>query len=44
MTANEFQAEINRLTLFLLYLFIAKFVLSYLAMVQPHVSTKWSTY
>jgi hypothetical protein len=44
MTAGEFQAEINRLTLFLLYLFIAKFVLSYIAMVQTYVSDKSSTH
>jgi len=34
LTAGEFQAEINRLTLFLVYLFIAKFVLSYISMVR----------
>ena len=44
MTAGEFQAEINRLTLFLLYLFIEKFVLSYIAMVQTYVSDKPSTH
>ncbi|OWY50925.1 P-loop containing nucleoside triphosphate hydrolase protein [Alternaria alternata] len=38
MTAGEFQAEINRLTLFLLYLFIAKFVLSYIAMLTIRIS------
>jgi hypothetical protein len=44
MTAGEFQAEINRLTLFLVYLFIAKFVLSYIAMVRTLVSSRRSAY
>jgi hypothetical protein len=43
MTAGEFQAEVNRLTLFLLYLFIAKFVLSYVSMVMIHVTNRLST-
>lgn len=34
VTRDEFQAEINRLALLLLYLFIAKFVMSYLSMVS----------
>ncbi|KAI4649230.1 ABC-type transporter tr06 [Alternaria ventricosa] len=38
MTAGEFQAEINRLTLFLVYLFIAKFVLSYISMLTIRIS------
>jgi ATP-binding cassette subfamily B (MDR/TAP) protein 1 len=44
MTAGEFQAEVNRLALFLVYLFIAKFVLSYIAMVKTHVSNEQSAY
>ncbi|KAI4631038.1 ABC-type transporter tr06 [Alternaria metachromatica] len=38
LTAGEFQAEINRLTLFLVYLFIAKFVLSYISMLTIRIS------
>jgi hypothetical protein len=38
VTQQEFQAEINRLSLFIVYLFIGKFVLSYLAMVR----TRWA--
>lgn len=34
MTRSEFQAEINKLALFIVYLFIAKFVLTYLSMVS----------
>lgn len=34
MSKGEFQAEINKLALFIVYLFIAKFVLSYLSMVS----------
>jgi len=33
VTQSEFQAEINKLALYIVYLFIGKFVLSYLAMV-----------
>jgi hypothetical protein len=43
MTAGEFKTEINRLTLFLLYLFIAKFVLSYISMVMIHITNRLST-
>lgn len=35
VTRDEFQADINKLSLYILYLFIAKFVLSYLSMVKP---------
>ncbi len=34
VTQAEFQAEINRLALYIVYLFIGKFVLSYVAMVS----------
>jgi len=44
MTAGEFQAEINRLTLFLVYLFIAKFVLSYISMVCMHAMKRLPLY
>jgi ATP-binding cassette subfamily B (MDR/TAP) protein 1 len=33
VTRGEFQAEINKLALYIVYLFIGKFVLSYIAMV-----------
>jgi ATP-binding cassette subfamily B (MDR/TAP) protein 1 len=33
VTRDEFQAEINRLALLIVYLFIAKLVLSYISMV-----------
>ncbi|KAF2034262.1 P-loop containing nucleoside triphosphate hydrolase protein [Setomelanomma holmii] len=35
---KEFQAEINRLSLFIVYLFIGKFVLSYIAMLSIRIS------
>ncbi|EUC27241.1 hypothetical protein COCCADRAFT_41971 [Bipolaris zeicola 26-R-13] len=38
MSSGEFQAEINKLTLYLIYLFIAKFVLSYISMVTIRTS------
>lgn len=39
VTQGEFQAEINKLALFIVYLFIAKFAMSYIAMVRmtPHL-------
>jgi ATP-binding cassette subfamily B (MDR/TAP) protein 1 len=33
VTQAEFQAELNKMALYIVYLFIAKFVLSYIAMV-----------
>lgn len=43
VTKDEFQAEINRLSLFIVYLFIGKFVMSYLSMVRrtPSASRDW---
>ncbi|KAI8941739.1 ABC-type transporter tr06 [Plenodomus lindquistii] len=38
VTRDEFQSEINRLALFLLYLFIAKFVMSYISMLAIRIS------
>ncbi|CAN9330928.1 unnamed protein product [Alternaria alternata] len=38
MTSGEFRAEVNRLTLYLFYLFIAKFVLSYISMLTIRTS------
>ncbi|KAF2849457.1 lipid A export ATP-binding/permease protein-like protein msbA [Plenodomus tracheiphilus IPT5] len=38
VTQDEFQAEINRLALFLVYLFIAKFVMSYISMLTIRIS------
>lgn len=38
VTRQEFQAEINRLALFLVYLFIAKFVMSYISMLSVRIS------
>jgi len=38
VTRGEFQAEINRLALFIVYLFIAKFVLSYVSMLCIRIS------
>ncbi|KAF1913018.1 P-loop containing nucleoside triphosphate hydrolase protein [Ampelomyces quisqualis] len=38
VTQGEFQAEINRLALFIFYLFIAKFVLSYLSLISIRIS------
>lgn len=37
MTASEFQDEVDGLTLYLLYLFIGKFVLSYVSMVRKYI-------
>jgi hypothetical protein len=37
VTQAEFQAEINRLALFLVYLFIAEFVTSYISLVRAPV-------
>ncbi|KAF5844304.1 hypothetical protein GGP41_004490 [Bipolaris sorokiniana] len=37
-TAGEFQAEVNRLALYLSYLFFAKFVLSYISMLTIRIS------
>jgi hypothetical protein len=34
VTQAEFEAEINRLALYIVYLFVGKFVLSYIAMVN----------
>jgi ATP-binding cassette subfamily B (MDR/TAP) protein 1 len=34
VTRDEFQANINKLALYIVYLFIAKFVLSYVSMVR----------
>ncbi|KAH8723608.1 P-loop containing nucleoside triphosphate hydrolase protein [Phaeosphaeriaceae sp. PMI808] len=36
VTQAEFQAEINKLALYIVYLFIAKFVLSYIAMLRTY--------
>ncbi|EDU43478.1 hypothetical protein A1F94_013780 [Pyrenophora tritici-repentis] len=38
MTSREFQAEVNRLTLYLVCLFIAKFFLSYISMLTIRIS------
>ncbi|KAI0587507.1 MdlB ABC-type multidrug transport system ATPase and permease component [Pyrenophora tritici-repentis] len=38
VTSREFQAEVNRLTLYLVYLFIAKFFLSYISMLTIRIS------
>ncbi|KAF2623306.1 leptomycin B resistance protein pmd1 [Macroventuria anomochaeta] len=38
VTRDEFQADINNLTLYILYLFIAKFVLSYVSMLCIRIS------
>ncbi|KAF2127639.1 leptomycin B resistance protein pmd1 [Dothidotthia symphoricarpi CBS 119687] len=38
VTRNEFQAEINRLALLIVYLFIGKFVLTYIAMLTIRIS------
>ncbi|KAH7071899.1 leptomycin B resistance protein pmd1 [Paraphoma chrysanthemicola] len=38
VTRSEFQAEINRLSLFIVYLFIGKFAMSYLAMFSVRIS------
>ncbi|KAH4931961.1 hypothetical protein HBI79_104570 [Parastagonospora nodorum] len=38
VTQSEFQAEINKLALYIVYLFIGKFVLSYLAMITIRIS------
>lgn len=41
VTRDEFQADINKLTLYIVYLFIAKFVLSYVSMVSsPYMLMK----
>lgn len=37
VTASEFQDEVDDLTLYLLYLFIGKFVLSYVSMVRETI-------
>jgi len=37
ISEREFRAEINKMTLYMFYLFIAKFVLSYVAMVRSSV-------
>jgi len=42
MTSRQFQAEVNKLTLYLVYLFIAKFFLSYISMVGRKGSTGMS--
>lgn len=34
VTREEFQADVNQLSLYITYLFIAKFVLSYVSMVR----------
>jgi ATP-binding cassette subfamily B (MDR/TAP) protein 1 len=34
VTKAEFQAELNKMALYIVYLFVAKFVLSYIAMVR----------
>ncbi|KNG45256.1 leptomycin b resistance protein pmd1 [Stemphylium lycopersici] len=39
LTADKFQDEVNRLTLLMLYLFIAKFVLSYISMLTIRISS-----
>ncbi|RMZ70090.1 leptomycin B resistance pmd1 [Pyrenophora seminiperda CCB06] len=38
MTSHQFQAEVNKLTLYLVYLFIAKFFLSYISMLTIRIS------
>ncbi|KAF9693236.1 hypothetical protein EKO04_008646 [Ascochyta lentis] len=38
VTKDEFQADINKLSLYILYLFIAKFVLSYVSMLCIRIS------
>ncbi|KAF1850722.1 P-loop containing nucleoside triphosphate hydrolase protein [Cucurbitaria berberidis CBS 394.84] len=38
VTKHEFQAEINRLALFIVYLFIAKFVMSYISLLTVRIS------
>jgi ATP-binding cassette subfamily B (MDR/TAP) protein 1 len=38
VTQAEFQGEINKLALYIVYLFIAKFVLSYVSMVRASLT------
>ncbi|KAI2478315.1 MdlB ABC-type multidrug transport system ATPase and permease component [Pyrenophora tritici-repentis] len=38
VTSRQFQAEVNKLTLYLVYLFIAKFLLSYISMLTIRIS------
>jgi ATP-binding cassette subfamily B (MDR/TAP) protein 1 len=43
VTQAEFQAEINKLSLYIVYLFIGKFVLSYISMVRIHLNCETFT-
>jgi ATP-binding cassette subfamily B (MDR/TAP) protein 1 len=44
VTKAEFQAELNKMALYIVYLFIAKFVLSYIAMVRKRAFCYWCRY